>query len=160
MCNQHVLWTQLALLNPPQKLFRSLLTCTLRQDLDCPETVAVQITRAQLKKVIKRLPKGSAPGPSGWTYEHIQAVAQGTETGMDAVLAILAGDLPEWEWFTASRLVPLVKKVAHPGAPQGVRPIAIGEVWARLVSMCAMAACLNIGPSLACLLYTSPSPRD
>ena len=111
MCNQHVLWTQLALLNPPQKLFRSLLTCTLRQDLDCPETVAVQITRAQLKKVIKRLPKGSAPGPGGCTFEHIQAVAQGTEAGMDAVLAlvnaILAGDLPEWEWFTASRLVPL-----------------------------------------------------
>lgn len=122
-------------------------------DLDCPETVAVQITRAQLKKVIKRLPKGSAPGPSGWTFEHIQAVAQGTEAGMDAVLAlvnaILAGDLPEWEWFTASRLVPLVKKAAHPGTPLGVRPIAIGEVWARLVSMCAMAACPNIGPSLA-----------
>ena len=80
-------------------------------------------------------------------------MAQGTEAGMDAVLAlvnaILAGDLPEWEWFTASRLVPLVKKAAHPGALQGVRPIAIGEVWARLVSMCAMAACPNIGPSLA-----------
>jgi hypothetical protein len=30
-----------------------------------------------------------------------------------------------------------------------VRPIAIGEVWYRLAALCALAACPNIGRSLA-----------
>ena len=67
---------------------------------------------------------------------------------MDAVLdlvnAVLSGSLPAWEALRASRLIPLRKGV------DGVRPIAVGEVWLRLVAKCAMA----------CLLYTSPSPRD
>jgi hypothetical protein len=115
--------------------------------IEARDTVPVQITRQQVKQVLKRLPRGSAPGPSGWTYEHIQAVTSGTEQGMDATLnfvnAVLAGDIPEWEEQRASRLIPLRKKC------NGVRPIAIGEVWARLVSRCAMAACPCIGPKLA-----------
>jgi hypothetical protein len=42
--------------------------------LEAPETVPSQISRGQLKQTIRRLPKGSAPGPSGWTFEHIQVV--------------------------------------------------------------------------------------
>jgi hypothetical protein len=30
-----------------------------------------------------------------------------------------------------------------------VRPIAIGEVWVRLASLCATAACQDAGPALA-----------
>ena len=43
--------------------------------------VPVQITRQQLQEVLQHLPRGSAPGPSGWTFEHIKAVAQGTPQG-------------------------------------------------------------------------------
>lgn len=121
--------------------------------VDAPDTVPVQITRHQLQQVVKRLPKGSAPGPSGWTFEHIQAVSQATPEGMDAVMAfvntVLKGDAPDCEQFRASRLIALWKKAQSPSTERGVRPIAIGEVWARLVSMCAMAACPNTGPSLA-----------
>ena len=116
-------------------------------DFDYPDTIPTQIDRKLVKQVLKRAPKGSAPGPSGWTMEHIQAVAFGSEDGMEAVVAFinagLTGDMPEWEELRASRLVPLRKKCG------GIRPIAIGEVWARLMSMCAMAACPQIGPSLA-----------
>jgi len=116
-------------------------------DFDHPKTIPVQIDRKLVKKVLKRAPKGSAPGPSGWTMEHIYAVAFGSEAGMEAVVQFinsgLAGDLPEWEELRASRLVPLLKKGG------GIRPIAIGEVWARLMSMCAMAACPDVGPALA-----------
>ena len=121
--------------------------------VDHPNTVPIQVTRAQLKQVIKRLPKGSAPGPSGWTFEHIQAVATGSAEGMDAILAFvntcLQGDAPDCDQFRASRLIALFKKSHGSVLERGIRPIAIGEVWARLVSMCAMAACANIGPALA-----------
>jgi hypothetical protein len=90
---------------------------------EAPNAVPEQITRQQLMQVLKRLPTGSAPGPSGWTYEHTQAVENGAAQGMDAVLnfvnSVLAGDMPEWEELRASRLIPLRKKC------NGVRPIAI-----------------------------------
>jgi hypothetical protein len=115
--------------------------------VDVPNTVPAQITRLQLKQVLKRLPTGSAPGPSGWTYEHIQVVANVTQQGLDAVLSlvnsVLAGHMPEWEELRACRLIPLRKKC------NGVRPIAIGEVWARLVSRCAMASSPCIGSQVA-----------
>ena len=112
-----------------------------------PPDVPPQCSRQQLKKILKTLPRGSAPGPSGWTFEHIQAVAQGSQEGMDAVLdlvnAVLSGSLPAWEALRASRLIPLRKGV------DGVRPIAVGEVWLRLVAKCAMAVGQAVGESLA-----------
>jgi hypothetical protein len=114
--------------------------------LDYTEKIPLQIHRKLLKQVLKQAPKGSAPGPSGWTLEDIQAVAFGSEQFMEAVFAFInvdvAGDMPEWNELRASRLIPLLKK------GDGIRPIAIGEVWARLLSMCAMSACPIAGPSL------------
>ena len=104
-----------------------------------PNTPHIPITAAVLKKRLKRLPKGSAAGPSGWTYEHLQAVAYGTSAGFEALLelinAILEGELEDTPELLACRLIPLVK----PGG--GIRPIAIGEVWVRLAALCALDAC-------------------
>jgi hypothetical protein len=109
--------------------------------------VPLQISRASLRTVIASLPKGSAPGPSGWTFEHIQAVAQGSAQGMDAVLALvnsmLAGELPDWPDLKSSRLVPLDKGGGK------VRPIAVGEVWDHLAAKCAMAECSAVCRQLA-----------
>jgi hypothetical protein len=43
-----------------------------------------------------------------------------------------------------ARLLPLAKPNGR-----GVRPNAIGEVWYRLVALCALATCPNAGRSLA-----------
>jgi hypothetical protein len=95
----------------------------------------------------ERLAEGSAAGPSGWTNEHLQSVFFGYEEGKEAITqlinACLAGLLPDWEDMRASRLIPLLKKGG------GVRPIAIGEVWMRLFSICALSECAGLGPSLA-----------
>jgi hypothetical protein len=40
-----------------------------------------------------------------------------------------------------------------------VLPITIGEVWIRLASLCAIAACLDAGLSLASLQFGVGVPR-
>jgi hypothetical protein len=109
----------------------------------------VQIGKQKLNKAVERLTRGSAPGLSAWTFEHIEAMYFGSEDGAEGihclVNAALAGSLPDWQHIRASRLIPLQKKNG------GIRPIAIGELWARLVSMCVMAECADLGPALALL---------
>lgn len=51
-------------------------------------------------------------------------------------------------------LIPLLQDCSligldKPGSGGGVRPIAIGETWIRLVGLCAMATCPGAGMSLA-----------
>jgi hypothetical protein len=58
------------------------------------------------------------------------------------VNAGLATSLPDWEDIRACKLIPLLEKKGV------IRPIAIGEVWARVISMCAMEACDNPGAGL------------
>ena len=42
-------------------------------EVDVSDTTPVHITAEILAKVLQRLPRGSSGGPSGWTYEHINA---------------------------------------------------------------------------------------
>ena len=115
--------------------------------MNIPETIPVQVNREQLSKVMKRVTKGTASGPSSWSLEHMQALFFGSEQGAEVLLELinlgLAGTLPPWQEVRASRVVMLLKKGG------GIRPIAIGEVLTRLMSMCAMAACPKLGPALA-----------
>lgn len=105
-------------------------------DVDLP---ALQVSGDDLKKVMDGLGKfhrGSAGGPSGWTFEMVMAVAQSTEDGFNAVLAfvnlILSGELPRCGELLDSLLLGLQKPAG------GVRPIAVGEVWYRLAGLCAL----------------------
>src|SRR4051794_32598188 len=80
-----------------------------------------------LRKVIrKKLANGSAPGPSGWTGDVIDALAEdkGCLDGLAAICsAIRSGSLlgPVRDLLLSARLVPLIKPNG------GIRPIAIGE---------------------------------
>jgi hypothetical protein len=56
---------------------------------------------------------------------------------------IISGILPDIPSLRTSALIALTK----PGG-SGVRPIAIGKVWVRLASLCAMDACQDAGPAL------------
>jgi hypothetical protein len=99
--------------------------------------------------VLRTLPKGSAAGPSGWTYEHITAAVYADCNALSAALSlinvIVRGDLPHLPELLDSTLIALEK----PGSNAGVRPIAIGEAWLRLAGLCAMKATPGVGPALA-----------
>jgi hypothetical protein len=117
------------------------------------------VTEEAFQRVLKRLPRGSAPGLSGWTYDHLRAATGTSPTATTAILAlinlIISGiplDIPA---FHASARIALTK----PGG-SGLRPIAIGEVWVRLASLCAMAACQDAGPALAPLQLGVSVPGD
>jgi hypothetical protein len=96
---------------------------------------------------MKRFPRGSAAGPSGLTFEHLKAALNGSRSARDHVLIlvnrILSGDMQPMPHMLASRLVALQKRKG------GVRPIAVGEVWMRFCSLCAIELCSNAGPDLA-----------
>jgi hypothetical protein len=116
--------------------------------LPAPTAAAVVVSLDVLSDVMSALPKGSAPGPSGWTYEMIKLATQTTNSALGAVLAlinaIVGGKLPHVPCLLDSTLLGFEK----PGG-NGIRPIAIGEVWLRLAGLCAMAACPGAGQALA-----------
>ena len=109
-------------------------------------TAAVTVTLDILSDVLQALPKGSAPGPSGWTYEHIKAATQAGNCCalLGVINVMIRGDLPHVPELLDSRLIGLEK----PGG-RGLRPIAIGEVFFRLAGLCAMAARPGAGRALA-----------
>jgi hypothetical protein len=98
------------------------------------------VTEEAFQRVLERVPRGSAPGLSGWTYDNLRAATGTSPTATTAILAlmnlIISGTLPDIPSLHASALIARAKPGGH-----GVRPIAIGEVWVRLASLCAMAAC-------------------
>ena len=117
-----------------------------------PEQVpALQVSADTLSDVLKRVSthnRGTAGGPTGWTYEMIVVVAQASQNGLRAVLRfvnlILGAKLPREGFILESALVGLQKPTG------GVRPIAIGEAWYRLAMLCALAdAGALVGRSLA-----------
>lgn len=118
----------------------------------------VAVTADCLRAVLDNLPRGSAPGPSGWTYEMIRSALLHDATAFDGGLwlinAQLAGTLPHCANLLASRLIPIAKHTAEEllllpaDAIPDVRPIAIGEVWHRLAGLCLLASLPEVGPSL------------
>ena len=81
--------------------------------------------------VIKKSPRGSGAGPSGWKFEHLRNLLDNAVT-QDALVRVLSsiaeGNLPSLvtTWLSASRLIALPKSSGD------VRPIAIGEVLRRV----------------------------
>lgn len=106
---------------------------------------------ALVSNSIRRLPRRSAPGPSGWTYDHFKAVNTHSTHFAPLLLSLIPlaqqGRLPWRGLLTSSTLIALSK-------PQGgIRPIAIGDAWLRLITRMLMRLdpCLAAGhnPSIA-----------
>jgi hypothetical protein len=121
----------------------------LHPDAELPPALAtvepaLQVSAETLTAVCKRISahnRGTAGGPTGWTYEMLCACVQASEEGLRATLRfvnlILAGTLPRSAFILESVLVGLQKLTD--GVPNGgVRPIAIGEAWYRLAMLCAL----------------------
>ena len=112
---------------------------------------ALQIDEETLANVCRAAPRGSAAGPSGTTYEHMVSTLKGSdralELGLQFINLIPSGTLLRCDSLLGSRLVALSK----PGRPGSIRPIAVavGEVWQRLASLCALAKVSTVGATLA-----------
>jgi hypothetical protein len=84
---------------------------------------------------------GSAPGPSGWTGAMLRPLLQSAicRAGLATVFSLLMnGDIRDprtRETLRAARLIPVPKGVDG----SGVRPIAVGELFARLSCVFAMS---------------------
>jgi hypothetical protein len=104
------------------------------------------ITADTLTAVLGRLRRGTAPGLTGWTYEHILDATRrpsARRACLNFLNDMLAGRLPPIPELLDSDGLPLTKPTG------GVRPIAIGEAWLRLAALCAVHDCSQLGPSLA-----------
>ena len=96
-------------------------------------TEAINLDAVNLFNVVKRLPRGSSAGPSGWRYEDIQALSNSliTSDHLHAVCAAIAsGSLP----ISIRSLLSSSRLIALPKANGDVRPIAIGETWRRVTA--------------------------
>ena len=126
------------------------------------DTPALQIDSETFSAVLDRVKRtcvGKSPGPSGWTYEMILAVATGSARGYDASLRfvnlILTGELPRECGLLGGNLIALLKD-RHPGytpenpAAARYRPIVSNEAWYCVATKCAMEAVgRELGQSLA-----------
>ena len=88
-----------------------------------------------MEKAINRLPRDSAPGPSGWTFALITDAfhqAPHLRTALEMLALWILTDSSKLntirDYITSSRLVALNKKGG------GVRPIAVGESITRFIS--------------------------
>ena len=98
---------------------------------------ALQIAGLILKISLNRLEDkcGATAGPASWTYEHVTAAAKPSSDAFTATVKFmnlnLSGKLPRH----SSLLEKSVIGLQQPG--DGLRPVAIGEVWYRLAGLCA-----------------------
>jgi len=117
-----------------------------------PHSLPAKIAPAQVAAAIRHLPRGIAAGPSGWTYELIQAALGDEDAGpvcallTEIVQRALQGRLCWRGAFTASRLVALQKPdgSSSGGGGGGIRPIAVGEAFYRLIGR----VCLAVDPEI------------
>ena len=94
---------------------------------------SICLDKSVFVNAIKRSPRGSGCGLSGWRYEHVRILLD-NEITFDSLLSvcntIASGDVPH----TIIPLLSASKLIALPKTGSGVRPIAIGEVFRRLTA--------------------------
>jgi hypothetical protein len=111
------------------------------------EISALQATAVTLRQVLKGLNRRYCFGLSGWTFEHMQPQRPRTKrrsawcAPCQSHLVRRLGAQPK---PLISGLIGLQKLNAH-----GLTPIAIGVVGYRLIALCALAACSDVGAALA-----------
>ena len=97
---------------------------------------ALSIDTEYLIAALKTAPRGSAPGPTGWRYEHLRAFLGEASSDPEAVPCptfvrrMLFGDLPD----ICRRIQASARLFALEKSDGGVRPIAIGDVLRRWIT--------------------------
>ena len=97
---------------------------------------SLDVSREFLVAALKSSPRGSAPGPTGWRYEHLRAYLGEARSDEEAVPAssfvhrVLQGNLPP----TCRRILAAARLFALEKPQRGVRPIAIGDTLRRWIT--------------------------
>ena len=102
-------------------------------DIPQPTKESITLSKYHFLKVIKKHPRGSANGPSGWRFEHIRALLDHPSTANDLYFAcssIARGAIPHG----AAKLLSAARLVALPKGQGDVRPIAIGDALRRITA--------------------------
>ena len=98
----------------------------------------ISLSKQHMFNSIKKSPRGSGCGPSGWRYEHLKVTASDTVSAEQlhfAFSCIANGSVP----VSIARLLSSARLIALPKASGDVRPIAIGEVFRRVTAKCICA---------------------
>jgi hypothetical protein len=105
----------------------------------------IEVDSRGLLRALRRSPRASSGGPSGWTFDHLRQIV-GEDSDTAGALVAYIQDLIDGrvtpsmrDTVLASRLIPLQKPASAGG---GVRPIAVGEIFLRLTSRWACSAFL------------------
>jgi len=108
-----------------------------------PTTGPESFSEEHVMRQLRSFPKGTACGRSGWRAEHLLQCSNhpywgpGFRKSLTAVVNWLAGGHADVDFaplLSSAPLTPLAKKGG------GIRPIAVGEIFRRLVSKCCMAS--------------------
>ncbi len=107
--------------------------------------------------VSEKVANGSAPGPSGWTGEHLQALV-GDPDCLSGIVAIVE-DIVNGDFSEDARVLLLSSTlIASEKESGGLRPIAIGEVFYRLACHYVLRMVRPIVPSLLEPIQLAHSP--
>jgi len=98
-----------------------------------PASLVPRLLTASAKRALQSAARRSAPGPSGWRYEHLQVLLSHGDSleSLTALLQLLLdGNVPlaTVSLLRRASLVPLMK------ASGGLRPLAVGETLRRLAA--------------------------
>jgi hypothetical protein len=99
----------------------------------------VTVTTGEVWEAIKSAARGSSPGIDGLRFDHLYYMGEGgTHAYLKPLTAFvnlaLHGVLPQWfyEFIASADLIALAK------SDGGIRPIAMGSIWRKLISKAAL----------------------
>ena len=107
--------------------------------LNTPHIAAINLSENVFYDTVRRSPRGSGVGPSGWRFEHFKVLSDNENTAkclFSACSAIAKGILPP----EIAKLMSSSRLIALPKSNGDVRPIAVGDALCRLT---ARAICVQ-----------------